>query len=166
MTVSFSSSVLLSSVSPSDFTIDGNDATGVTVVDDHTVDLHLPDDLQRHPQRVDQRPRRPPGHRRHARQLHLRDRRRAAGRRLELDRRRGGALAGSADRGRHVQQADSALVGQHAPTSCSSARSGASSYTPSSISFDPTDTILTITYSNLPTDAYQFVLDGRARPTS
>ena len=33
-------------------------------------------------------------------------------------------------------------------------------YTPSSISFDPTDTILTITYSNLPVDAYQFTLLG------
>ena len=31
-------------------------------------------------------------------------------------------------------------------------------YTPSSISFDPTDTILTITYASLPTDAYQFTL--------
>ena len=31
-------------------------------------------------------------------------------------------------------------------------------YTPSSISFDPTDTILTINYSSLPTDAYQFTL--------
>ena len=33
-------------------------------------------------------------------------------------------------------------------------------YTPSSISFDPTDTILTITYANLPTDAYQFTLEA------
>ncbi len=33
-------------------------------------------------------------------------------------------------------------------------------YTPSSISFDPTDTILTITYSSLPTDAYQFALEA------
>ncbi len=32
------------------------------------------------------------------------------------------------------------------------------SYTPSSFSFDPTDTILTINYSSLPTDAYQFTL--------
>ena len=34
-------------------------------------------------------------------------------------------------------------------------------YTPSSISFDPTDTIMTITYSSLPSDAYQFELLGR-----
>ena len=34
------------------------------------------------------------------------------------------------------------------------------SYTPSTISFDPTDTILTITYANLPTDAYQFTLEA------
>ena len=33
-------------------------------------------------------------------------------------------------------------------------------YTPSSISFDPTDTILTITYANLPSDAYQFTLQA------
>ncbi len=33
-------------------------------------------------------------------------------------------------------------------------------YTPSSISFDPTDTILTITYDNLPSDAYQFTLQA------
>ena len=33
-------------------------------------------------------------------------------------------------------------------------------YTPSSISFDPTDTILTITYSNIPVDAYEFVLEA------
>ena len=31
-------------------------------------------------------------------------------------------------------------------------------YTPSSISFDPTDTIMTITYASLPSDAYQFEL--------
>ncbi len=31
-------------------------------------------------------------------------------------------------------------------------------YNPSSISFDPTDTILTISYSSLPSDAYQFTL--------
>ena len=33
-------------------------------------------------------------------------------------------------------------------------------YAPSSISFDPTDTILTITYANLPNDAYQFILEA------
>ena len=31
-------------------------------------------------------------------------------------------------------------------------------YTPGSFSFDPTDTILTINYTNLPSDAYQFTL--------
>ncbi len=31
-------------------------------------------------------------------------------------------------------------------------------YTPTSISFDPTDTIMTITYASLPSDAYQFTL--------
>ena len=36
MTVTFSSSVLLSSISASDFTIDGNEATGVTLVDSAT----------------------------------------------------------------------------------------------------------------------------------
>ena len=33
-------------------------------------------------------------------------------------------------------------------------------YAPSSISFDPTDTIMTITYASLPTDNYQFVLEA------
>ena len=42
MTVSLSSSVLLSSVSTSDFTIDGNDATGVTVLNGNTVSFSFP----------------------------------------------------------------------------------------------------------------------------
>ena len=33
-------------------------------------------------------------------------------------------------------------------------------YAPSSFSFDPTDTILTINYTDLPTDAYQFTLEA------
>ena len=33
-------------------------------------------------------------------------------------------------------------------------------YSPSTISFDSTDTILTITYAHLPSDAYQFTLDA------
>ena len=63
MDATFSSSVLLSSISDSDFTIDGNDATGVTLINAIHRDLHVPDDLQRRSQRDDQRRRGPPGHR-------------------------------------------------------------------------------------------------------
>ncbi len=42
MTVSVSDSTLLSSVSPSDLTIDGQSATGVTVLDDHDFSFSLP----------------------------------------------------------------------------------------------------------------------------
>ena len=159
MDVSFSSSVLLSSVSDSDFTIDGNDATGFSVVNGDTVGFTFPttangvhnvsisgvENLQ--------------GTVAHARQLQLPDRRRASGRRLELDRRRGGALAGSPDRGDHVQQADSAVIGQCSDILLFGEVRGVE-YAPSSISFDPTDTILTITYANLPSDAYQFMLQA------
>ena len=42
MTVSLNDSVLLSSVSTSDFSIDGNAATGFTVIDSHTISFTFP----------------------------------------------------------------------------------------------------------------------------
>ena len=42
MTVTFDNSILFSSVDTSDFQIDGQDATGVTVVDSHTLSFGLP----------------------------------------------------------------------------------------------------------------------------
>ena len=42
MTVTFSDSVLISSVSTSDFTIDGNNATGFTAIDSHDVSFSFP----------------------------------------------------------------------------------------------------------------------------
>ena len=154
MTVSVSGSVLLSSVSDSDFTIDGNDATGFTVMNDDTV-ISLPDHRRRRSQRLDQRRGRPSRHGAHSGQLHLPDRRHPSVRRLQLDRRRR-AFPGPADRGHHVQRADSALVGQYLGYLALHGEVRGISYTPSSFSFDPTDTILTINYANLPTDAYQF----------
>ena len=42
MTVTFNDSVLLTSPDPGDLQIDGQDATGVTVIDDHTLAFSLP----------------------------------------------------------------------------------------------------------------------------
>ena len=161
MTSTFSSSVLLSSVSTSDFTIDGNNATGVTVVNSTTLELQLP----------------------HDRPTACTTSRSAASKTSRASSLTpdnfsfktddvppdvvsssiaDGAvlLAGDDHRGRHVQQADSAGARSTTPTSSLYGEVRGKSYTPSSISFDPTDTILTITYTSLPTDAYQFTLEA------
>jgi Legume lectin domain/SdrD B-like domain/Bacterial pre-peptidase C-terminal domain/Bacterial Ig-like domain len=159
MTVSLNGSLLLSSVSPSDFMIDGNDATGVTVLDDHTLsfsfdttsngihnvaisgfeDIHgvlvTPDNFS-----------------------------------FETDDVPPFVVSSSIPDGAVLSPGPlTEVVTFSKPIQPSSVSTSDISlfgeirgigYTPSSISFDPTDTILTITYSNLPVDAYQFVLEA------
>ena len=159
MTVSLSSSVLLSSVSPSDFTIDGNDATGVTVLDDHTLSFSFAttsngihnvsisglEDLQGTFVTPDNFT-------------------------FETDDVPPFVVSSSIADGAVLSPGPlTEVVTFSKPIQPSSVSTSdillfgeirGISYTPSSISFDPTDTILTINYSNLPTDAYQFTLEA------
>ena len=64
MDVQFSDSVLLSSLSDSDFTINGNPATSFTVNASQRCDVLLPDHDRRCAERLDQRSGRHPRHRR------------------------------------------------------------------------------------------------------
>ena len=166
MTVSLSSSVLVSSVSTSDFSIDGNNALGVTVLDDHTLSfsfattsngihnvsisgienlqgtLVTPDSFTFETDDV------PPV---------VVSSSIADGAVLPP-----GLLTETVTFSKPIQPSsvstsDISLLGTIRGIS----------YIPASISFDPTDTILTIQYSSLPTDAYQFVLEaGPANFTS
>ena len=159
MTVSLSSSILLSSVSDSDFTIDGNDATGVTVVDDHTLSFSFDttsngihsvsisgiEDLQGTVVTPDNFT-------------------------FETDDVPPVVVSSSIPDGAVLSPGPlTEVITFNEPIQPSSVSSSdvllfgeirGVEYSPSSISFDPTDTILTITYSSLPTDAYQFVLEA------
>ena len=159
MSVSFSSSVLLSSVSDSDFTIDGNDATGFTLVSPDTLSFSFattsngihdvsisgvenlrgtvltPDSFTFQTDDV------PPA-----------------------------VVSSSIADGAVLAPGPlTEVVTFNEPIQPSSVSSSdillfgevrGIEYSPSTISFDPTDTILTITYASLPSDAYQFTLEA------
>jgi hypothetical protein len=159
MTVSLSSSVLLSSVSTSDFTIDGNNATGVTVIDDHTVEFAFPTIADG------------------VHSVSISGLISIQGASLAPD-----SFTFTTDDVPPAVVSSSIANGAVLPPGTVTevvtfskpiqpSSVGASdialygeirglSYTPASINFDPTDTILTITYSNVPTDAYQFTLEA------
>ena len=157
MSVSLSSSILLSSASPSDFTIDGNYATGVTVVDGNTVSFSFPttsndvhsvsisglENLQGTLMTPDNFT-------------------------FQTDDVPPIVVSSSIADGAVVPPGPlTEVITFNEPIQPASANDSdillfgevrGIDYSPSSISFDPTDTILTITYDNLPTDAYQFTL--------
>ncbi len=157
MTVSFNSNVLFSSANTSDFMIDGNDATGVTASSGNSVTFSFPttsngvhsvsisglESLQGVPMSPDSFT-------------------------FETDDVAPVVVSSSiADGSVLPPGALTEVITFNEPIQPSSVSASDISlvgevrginYTPSSISFDPTDTILTIDYTNLPTDAYQFTL--------
>ncbi len=157
MTVSFNSNVLFSSASPSDFTIDGNEATGVTAVNGNTVSFSFPttangihsvsisgvESLQGTTMAPDNFT-------------------------FQTDDVAPVVVSSSIADGAVLSPGPlTEVITFNEPIQPSSVSTSdislygevrGISYTPSSISFDPTDTILTITYSSLPTDDYQFAL--------
>ncbi len=157
MTVSFSSGVLLSSVTTSDFVIDGNDATGVTAQNGDTLSFSFPstsDGIYN---------------------VSISGLESVQGVRMATDN-----FTFQTDDVAPVVVSSSIADGSVLspgpltevitfdkpiqPSSVSSADISlygeirGTGYTRSSISFDPTDTILTIDYANVPADAYKFTL--------
>ena len=165
MTVAFSDSVLISSVSTSDFTIDGNPATGFTAIDSHDVSFSFPTTANG------------------VHNVSISGLTSIHGTVLTPDNfsfttddvppvvvsssiANGAVLApgnvtevitfSKPIQPSSVSTTDISLLGEIRDVT----------YTPS-ISFDSTDTVLTLSYSNLPTDAYQFTLEaGPANFTS
>ena len=159
MDVSFSSSVLLSSINDSDFTIDGNDATGFTLDNANTVTFTFPttsngvhnvsisgvEDLQGTVVTPDNFS-------------------------FETNDVPPVVVSSSIADGAVLSPGPlTEVITFNEPIQPSSANDSdielfgevrGVEYAPTSISFDPTDTILTITYANLPTDAYQFTLQA------
>jgi len=158
MTVSVSSSIYLSSVSPSDFTIDGNPATGVTVLDGQDLSFTFPTTADG------------------VHNVSISGLTNLQGTALTPD-----SFSFETDDVPPVvvssSIADGAVLAPGnvtevitfskpiQPSSVSTSDISllgeirGISYTPT-FSFDPTDTILTVNYANLPTDAYQFTLDA------
>ena len=159
MDVTFSSSVLLTSISDSDFTIDGNEATGATLVSNNTVEFFFPttsngihnvtisgvEDLQGTVAPTYSFS-------------------------FETDDVPPVVVSSSIADGAVLSPGPvTEVITWNEPIQPSSANDSdillfgevrGVEYTPSSISFDPTDTIMTITYNSLPTDAYEFVLQA------
>ncbi len=155
--VAFNDSILLSSLSDSDFTIDGAQATGFTVVDSHDVIFNLPaiqdgvhnvaisgiSDIHGTP---------------------LTDFTSS----FDVDSVPPTVVSSSIANGAvlapgditEVVTFDKAIIASTANTSdiLLSGQYRARSYTPSTISFDPTGKILTVSYTNIPDDAYTFTL--------
>jgi protocatechuate 3,4-dioxygenase beta subunit/methionine-rich copper-binding protein CopC len=155
MTVVVSDSILLSSVSPSDLTVDGQDATGVTVIDDHTLSFALPAladgthsvsiggllDLQGVPLTPDSFS-------------------------FAVDTSAPYIVSSSivdGDTFGPAPQDITEVLTFSEPMNTSISPSidllgeiRGKDYKPSSASWDPTGTVLTIVYANLPSDAYQF----------
>ena len=159
MDVQFSSTVLLSSISDSDFVIDGNEATGFTLDDANTVTFDFPttsngihnvsisgvEDLQGTVMTPDSFS-------------------------FETNDVAPVVVSSSIADGAVLSPGPlTEVITFNEPIQPSSANAAdiqlvglvrGVEYAPSSISFDPTDTILTITYANLPSDAYQFALQA------
>jgi len=166
MGVSVSDSIDLASVSTSDFTIDGNSATGVTVLDDHDLSFTFPTTADG------------------VHNVSISGFSSTHGTLLTPDN-----FSFATDDVPPVVVSSSIVNGSVLspgnltevvtfskpiqPSSVSTADislhgeiRGVDDYTPT-ISFDSTDTILTVNYTNLPTDAYQFtLLAGPAKFTS
>ena len=157
MTVGFNSNILLSSVSTSDFMIGGNDATSVTVLSGNTVSFSFPttsndthevsisglESLQGVPMAADKFS-------------------------FQTDDVAPVVVSSSIADGSVLSPGPlTEVITFNEPIQPSSVSAAdislfgeirSAGYTPSSISFDPTDTILSINYANLPVDAYQFAL--------
>ena len=159
LTATFSGSVLLSSISDSDFTIDGNEATGVSLTSNDTVVFTFPttsdgvhnvtisgvEDLQGVVAPTDSFS-------------------------FTTDDVPPTVVSSSIADGSTLSPGPlTEVITFSEPIQQSSANDSdvllygevrGVEYAPSSITFDPTDTIMTVTYASLPSDAYEFVLQA------
>jgi hypothetical protein len=159
ITVTFSESVLISSLALSDFTIDGNPATSVTVVDDHTVTFNFsplptgPEDQVTHSWSI-------------SGVLDLQgDIAATVSGSFILDNVPPQLLSSTISNGQIFTDGSSVTdVLTFSEPMNTALVTGAAfqllgtyrgvSYSPASLTWDPTNTILTVTYKNLPDDGY------------